>query len=352
MQDATERIDASAAPDRPLEGRRILFVGVGYFSYDTIIVDGLRAMGAEVEAVAERPALLLQSHPLSSPINKLPWLRKLVQRRHEYRLKAKLAGYHFDTVLVVKGDSLDIGFFDHLRQAQTGARFILYQWDSIARVRNFSALRKRFDRCLTFDRIDAVSDPGLVFRPLFFSRQVQTPEAHPQGLVFIGSLHSERLKLARSIKARAEAQGVPALIYVRVGLFNFIRQLFACDLTDIHFRPLAYETYIAWTKQAEAVIDLPHPLQTGLTIRTAEAIGLGKKIITTNKDVVHYPFYDPENICLVNEDDPVIAEGFLNSTPAAYDPEVVRHFSLRQWLLDVLDLERGYDNLSLEARQQ
>lgn len=342
-------MEANAAPDRPLEGRRILFVGVGYFSYDKIIAEGMRAMGAAVEAVAERPPLLLQSHPLSSPINMLPFLRKRVQRRHEDRLKARLAGHHFDTVLVLKGDSLNVGFFDQLRRAHPKATFILYQWDSINLIKNFSELRKRFDRCLTFDRRDAASDETLVFRPLFFSRQSTILEASPRGVVFVGSMHSDRLKLAKLIKYYAEAQGIPVRVYIRMGLFNFLRQLIKGDLRDIHFRALSYETYVEWTKQAEAVLDFPHPLQTGLTMRTVEAIGLGKKIVTTNREIVNYSFYAPENVCVLTEEQPVIPDGFLNRTPAVYDPEIVKRFSLHQWLLDVLDCNSPSDCRSTEA---
>lgn len=352
MQDAMASTYANAASYRPLEGRRILFVGVGYFSYDTIIADGLRAMGAEVEAVAERPALLLQSHPLSSLINKLGILRKCVQRRHENQLKAQLAGSNFDTVLVLKGDSLDIGFFDLLRRAHPKASFILYQWDSINLVSNFAELRKRFDRCLTFDRGDVALDQTLIFRPLFFSRQRTAIEAPPHGVVFVGSMHSDRLKLARAIKTHAEAQGVPVRIYVRVGLFNFLRQLIRGDLRNIHFRALPYETYVAWTRQAEAVLDFPHPMQTGLTMRTLEAIGLGKKIVTTNRDIVNYSFYDPESVCVLTEEHPMIPDGFLNGTPAAYNPEIVKQFSLHQWLLDVLDCNSPLDCRSTETTRQ
>lgn len=337
MCHATEKPNAQAAQEGLLTGRRILFVGVGYFTYDALITDGLRAMGAEVEAIAERPPLLLQSHPLSSLANMLPWLRRSVQRRHEEKLKAQLADCNFDTVLVVKGDSLDVGFFDHLRHAHPNATFILYQWDSINLVRNFAELRTRFDRCLTFDRLDASADKTLIFRPLFFSRSVETPSKARRGLIFVGSLHSRRLKVARQIKAHAKAKGIPVRIYIRVGLFNYIRLLITADLRDIHFRPLPYETYVAWTEDSEAVLDFPHPLQTGLTMRTVEAIGLGKKIITSNKDIVNYPFYDPKFICVVDDEDAVIPEGFLNNSPLSYDAETLAHFSLRQWLLDVLN---------------
>lgn len=328
------------ARDRPLAGRRILYVGVGFFDYDKTIANGLRELGAEVESVAERPRLLLQSHPFSSPINMVPWLRTRVQRHHEASLRSQLVGRDFDTVLVVKGDSLDIGFFDDLRRAQPHATYILYQWDSINLVRGFAELRKRFDRCLTFDRLDAAADETLVFRPLFFSQNIDAPETS-RGLIFVGSLHSKRLLLARRLKASAEAQGVPVQIYVRVGLFNFLRLLLTGGLQNVHLRPLPYETYIDWTRKAEAVMDFPHPLQTGLTMRTAEAIGLGKKIITTNKDIVNYPFYDSRAICVVDDENPVIPEGFLNGVPAAYGAETVTHMSLHQWLLDVLDVSHS-----------
>jgi len=330
------------ANDRPLAGQRILYVGVGYFSYDRIIASGLRDLGAEVVAVAERPPLLLRSH-LSSPINMIAALRNRVQRRHESRLKAQLAGQTFETVLVVKGDSLDIGFFDHLRAANPDARFVLYQWDAVKLVRGFASLRARFDRCVTFDRHDAAADKSLIFRPLFYTKSADTPSPRPKGLIFVGTLHSKRLHLARTIKARAEAQGLPVSIYVRVGLFNFIRLFIMGNLRDVHYHPLAYEKYIAWTQEAEAVMDFPHPQQSGLTMRTAEAIGLSKKIITTNKDIMNYPFYDPRNILVVDDENPIIPEGFLSGAPAHYSSLTMQQFSLRQWLCDVLDIDRETD---------
>lgn len=338
MRNATEKMDANAETAHPLSGRKILFVGVGYFSYDDIIAESLRAMGAKVVSIAERPYLLLQSHPLSSPINKVSWLRTYAQRRHEGRLKAQLVGQEFDTVLVIKGDSLDIGFFDHLRRVHPHTRFILYQWDSIKLVKNFAELRKRFDRCLTFDRVDAASDQTLLFRPLFFSRQAVVPEASPDGMVFVGSLHSDRLRIVKRIRSEAAARGVRIRTYIRVGIFSFLRQLLKGDVRDIYLRALPYETYITWIRQAEAVLDIPHPLQTGLTMRTLEAIGLGRKVVTTNPDIVHYPFYSSDNVCIVSEDHPRVPAEFLNGTSAAYDPNIVRLFSLRRWILDVLGL--------------
>ena len=40
-----------------------------------------------------------------------------------------------------------------------------------------------------------------------------------------------------------------------------------------------------------SVLDINHLDQSGLTIRTFEALGAGKKIITTNSEIKKYPFY-------------------------------------------------------------
>ena len=64
-----------------------------------------------------------------------------------------------------------------------------------------------------------------------------------------------------------------------------------------------------WRKQvtdyignSRVVLDLPHPMQTGLTMRTIEAIGSKKKLITTNVDIVNYDFYNPKNILLIERE--------------------------------------------------
>ena len=55
------------------------------------------------------------------------------------------------------------------------------------------------------------------------------------------------------------------------------------------------ETY-ELMKSSNIIVDVPMANQNGLTIRTFEALGFNRKLITTNKNIVNYDFYNPTNI--------------------------------------------------------
>ena len=49
-------------------------------------------------------------------------------------------------------------------------------------------------------------------------------------------------------------------------------------------------------KESNCILDAPQAGQTGLTIRTIECLGAKRKMITTNKDIKKYDFYNESNI--------------------------------------------------------
>ena len=62
------------------------------------------------------------------------------------------------------------------------------------------------------------------------------------------------------------------------------------------FKSLSSNEIVSYYDRSNIVLDISHPGQSGLTMRTFETIGAGKKLITTNADIKNYPFYNPENI--------------------------------------------------------
>ena len=60
--------------------------------------------------------------------------------------------------------------------------------------------------------------------------------------------------------------------------------------------------------------------QVGLSFRIFEALGHRKKLITTNKDIVNYDFYHPQNILVVDENTIEIPEEFVTSPYVEIEP--------------------------------
>ncbi|MCS3430537.1 hypothetical protein [Klebsiella sp. BIGb0407] len=68
-------------------------------------------------------------------------------------------------------------------------------------------------------------------------------------------------------------------------------------------RMLPYRENLDFLLQSEVIIDITKDGQTGLTMRVIEALLSDKKIITNNESVREYPFYDENNIFIIDDFD-------------------------------------------------
>ncbi|HFR3278101.1 TPA: capsular biosynthesis protein CpsH, partial [Streptococcus suis] len=89
--------------------------------------------------------------------------------------------------------------------------------------------------------------------------------------------------------------------------------------------------------ETEVVLDIQHPKQSGLTMRTIEMIGMNKKIITTNPMIRQYDFYNPNNILIIDRFDVEIDLSFFESPYQELQTEIYEKYSLEQWILDILN---------------
>jgi hypothetical protein len=192
-----------------------------------------------------------------------------------------------------------------------------------------------FDRALTFDRLDAMSH-GLAFRPLFFRDDAIAVGARKQiDIVFVGWLHSDRLAYVRQMQARALSQGLKAYAYIFTGRLTWLKLALKRQARDVHVRPLPYSRVSQIVAGSRCVLDLPHPAQSGLTMRTIDALGHATKLITTGTDIVNYDFFSPSNIRVVDGTDLDVDRRFVLAPFVPIQEQVRGRYTLDRWLSDV-----------------
>jgi hypothetical protein len=322
-----------------LAGKRVLFIGIGFYDYETSIAERLSEFGAVVRTFL--PAV---------PRTGLLGLAARLMRRQgrplmELAERAALECANtlaFDYVLIIKAVDLRTEFIAELRRRQPRAAFILYQWDSVARLPGIEERLPYFDRVLTFDRLDSTAASGFEFRPLFY--RGGTDAAHgpdrqpPIDLCFVGWLHSDRLELIRRIQSIAGRKHLSFFVYLYTGLREAVKLMLDRNGRDVHVKTMPYGELLDLYRRTSVIVDLPHALQSGLTIRAIETLGHGKKLLTTATDIVNYDFYSEQNVRLLNPDDPELDTAFVRADPSPYPPAVRRRYSLDAWIEDVFGL--------------
>lgn len=91
--------------------------------------------------------------------------------------------------------------------------------------------------------------------------------------------------------------------------------------------------------KTKIIIEIQRSDQTGLSFRVFEALGFRKKLITTNKDIVNYDFYHPQNILVIDEDDITIPEDFVTSPYLPIDESILNPYRIKNWVKRVFELE-------------
>lgn len=74
------------------------------------------------------------------------------------------------------------------------------------------------------------------------------------------------------------------------------------------------------TLQADVLIDIGQPGQSGFTLRTLEAAYYGKKLITNNQKIIESPLYNPNNIMVLGSKETWNTDTFLRFLNAPLQP--------------------------------
>jgi hypothetical protein len=95
---------------------------------------------------------------------------------------------------------------------------------------------------------------------------------------------------------------------------------------------IPYEEVRKRILNCKAILELNQKGQTGLTLRAMESLFFEKKLITNNKSIINYPFYNTNNIFIIGKDNFSTLKNFIDSR---YDESVntfKSDFDIDSWL--------------------
>jgi hypothetical protein len=329
-----------------LSGKRILFFAPSFFGYEREIASGMRVLGAEVDLFDERPGNGFFTKALIRIRRSLLALRIAA---YYNRIIERTRDRNYDYILFIKGEAVSAANIGLMRKLHPHAVFILYFWDSLRNNRNGRKILPLFDRVLSFDRVDCAAESLLIHRPLFYLdayRDCADIQERDNDLLFIGTVHSDRFAFAKKVKSLCSNAGLrtkfifffqsPPLFVVR-RLFD--RSFRGTKVSDFRFRALKKDDIASLVGKSSAVLDVQHPNQKGLTMRTIEVLGARRKLVTTNREVSSYDFYRPANVLIVDRENPLIDLNFFRIPFERCPEDLYRKYSLERWITDVLGIE-------------
>lgn len=300
--------------------------------YGEAIKSELERRGAVVYGYDERPSQRM----LSKIIVRL-FKNTIPQLFDNYinKIIDEVSGHKIDFILICRGEAFAPLSINHLREAFPQAKVILFLWDILAYC-NKRNIIQCCDRAFSFDPEDVLNNKGLTFRPTFFVDQyahVENSESE-YDMAFIGTVYPPRQKTIKFLTKSFHDQGYCFYRYMFVpSIIIDIRNLFKgfpfFHIWQIHFKPLTIEGITKVLSYCTSIIDINPPVQKSLSTRPYEAMAAHKKYITTNKEIENYDFYNPNNIFVVDLENPIIPKSFFEKPFEEIPQDVLYKYSVK-----------------------
>ena len=323
--------------------KKILFFAPAFFRYEYMILEKMKEMGAEVDMYDVRSVnsaidrALLKVSPA--------FFKKRTQQYYE-NIIDKNKGKDYDYILIVKCDMTPINILERFRKEYPRAKLCLNLWDSVKNIPGVVEKFKYFDTLHSFDLNDCKKYPILKFRPLFFGDQFRKNDyknEYKYDISFLGTVHSDRYAVIKQVQKEANIKGWNCywFLYLQSKFIYYFykvtkKEFWNSSKDTFDFEKMSAADIARVVSESRCILDIQHPKQTGLTMRTIEMIGMNKKIITTNQSIKEYDFFSEDNILVVDRKKVEIPEGFLNKEYNPLPEDMYEKYSIKSWIQEVL----------------
>jgi len=326
-----------------LKGKKVLLIAPRFFGYEIEICNEIERRGAQVDWLADRPfdwawqLMVLRVFP--------QLMLAIVNLYYERKLK-KIPISDYDIIFAVNTITLTPKVMKKIKELNSRARYVIYTWDSMENREHVKNILQFFTSKWCFDP-DTSTKYGMNLRPLFYLNEytLENQKDEIYDLSFIGSVHTDRYEIVGKIK-RIFPKNLNFFhfLYLRADWFFWVLKVIKPSMwqarySEFEFQSIPKKRVIEIFHQSKVILDIEHLNQRGLTMRTFEALGAKKKLITTNANIRNYDFFKEENICVIDRNFPEIPASFWDGSYQPLLPEIYHKYSLAGWLDEVLSLQ-------------
>ena len=324
------------------QSKRMLLISTLFFGYYKEIIAEAQNLGLDVDFVCDAPSNSNISKAIGR-VNK-KFIELSTRKYFKNEVLPKIQNVKYDYVLVIASMTFALtpNMIKQIRENNPDAKFIIYQWDAEKNISYVTKIHQFFDKVYTFDRFDCINNNVYNFLPLFYINRYESigkiTEEFDYDCLYVGTAHPKKYKEINEISSALKKVYKKQKIYHYMPSFlKFIYHKLLnyeyknAKLSDFEREKLSTDELIKLFSSSKTILDAPQAGQYGLTMRTIECLGAKRKLITTNKDIVNYDFYDDVNILVFDENfdvnSPFFTQGY-KELPV----EIYEKYSLRNWL--------------------
>lgn len=314
--------------------KKILFIAPDYYGFCNVVFDGLkRYSGCDVQYLDSASGYKYKN--LGERVYNF-FLKNLFKKnikiiRREKYISDLISRMDYDILIVIGAYVLSS---ENLGLAIGKAKCsISIFWDSISKIPMQEEYIDKFDICYSFDKEDCCKY-HLKFNPNFYF--VEDSNIINEFDVSYLATYDDRMDGAIRIFEYFEKNNIRAKAKVFTYSPNKIVGELPNNMEVIH-KIIPFAESYQYYQDSKVILDIAHSNQRGLSFRPFEAMGMRKKLITTNIDIVNYDFYNPNNIFVIQDINNIdIPSSFFETDYQEIPIEIKGKYHLKNWVENIL----------------
>lgn len=291
------------------------------FKYPSIW-DNIKVKFNRIVLNNKQAKLNLQSEILKKNLDK-----KIGDKKIDYSLFFLAQNYSIDLITYVKNKTKKGGMIN-------------YQWDGIDRYPLIHERIPLFDKVYVFDQDDIKKyDINLLPTTSFYfdNRLENLPCEYD--FYFLGSHIDNRAEKIINFAKYMLKKEYNLNFKIIGNNSKELSKLYPKNVNILERKEIkTYEENLQAAKKSKVLVDFVDSIHKGLSLRTFEALGYDKKLITTNKEIAKYDFYHTNNIFILDNNFDDIPE-FLDKPYHYIEPKIKEKYSFGNWIKYVLDIQ-------------
>lgn len=243
--------------------------------------------------------------------------------------KKKLSEY---SIIILFDTYYNDGIFDFIFKHNSNVRIIFYCWNSINEISSRTDINRLFNdsriEIWSYNSADCAKY-GLMYNPQFWNTSLMNKDwntdtsINEYDISFIGS-PKNRINIIQRLNDFCNENNLISYFYITDYKCNFNK--------NVNNEFIPYNVYIKKiASRSSAILDIVTKENYGLTLRPLEALFLKKKLITNYKEIVNEPFYNSNNIYVIDVDERNLLD-FLSLPLKKIPLEIVNLYNCDSWL--------------------
>ncbi|MBM6721147.1 hypothetical protein H6B13_16150 [Bacteroides gallinaceum] len=342
-----------------ISGKSILLVCQQFFGYEQRIKETLLELGAKdvywqdvrwfQESFREHITWKTPLFYMRNPLARTKWTKEIYRDIEDKQI---------DVLLCIENTPFKKWYIKKLKQKNPAMKTILFLWDTHDVQKIFMDYLSLFDKIYSFDRDDCARYDFEYWPDFYIDEKCNADRDDCQyDLAFVSKCQPFATDFRARLLARIDdfciENGLKTFFHLKYSpktysnnivkrwisehgrfrrYYNMIDSLSYRNWLNDYALPLE-QVELAYD-HAKTILDLSYPHRQGMTLNCIASIAKGKKLITTNYRIKDESFYDPNNIWVIDGNNPVLNLDFFKTKPIKID---ITHLRLDNWLKHIIN---------------